>query len=263
MDIIASLKANSQTPKLMEPTVSAFHNPAEDTQAAAMFGIAFCQHGYNTQPPQAFTVRLRVVSTVALNTLRPASGTSAFALHRRNGIYQRHQLRTVVCIGTSQRGCQGDAVSIRDDMVLRAEFAAICGVWASFCPPKTARMDVLSTTARDQSISSAACRCSSRTRWILSHTPSCCQRFNRRQQDIPDPHPISCGRYSQGMPVFNTNRIPVRTSRWDNGLRPGYRRRRRFGGGNNGSINFHSSSSKIGFPMVVPPCTDRDFSKHR
>jgi hypothetical protein len=46
-------------------------------------------------------------------------------------------------------------------------------------------------------------------------------------------------------------------------LRPGYRRRRRFGSGNNGSINFHSSSSKIGFAMVVPPCTARYFSKYR
>lgn len=263
MDIITSFIANSQTPKLVEPTVSAFHNPAEDAQSAAMFGITLCQHRHDAQPPQAGTVRLRVVSAVALNTLGPSPGTPAFALYRRNGVYQRHQLRTVMCIGAGQRDCQRDAVGIRDDMVFRAEFAAIRGIGASFCPPKTARMDVLSTTARDQSISSAACRWSSSTRWIFSHTPSCCQRLNRRQQVIPDPHPISCGRYSQGMPVFNTNRIPVRTSRLDNGLRPGYRRRLRFGGGSNSSINFHSSSSKIGFAMVVPPCTARNFSKYR
>ncbi len=162
MDIIASFKANSQTPKLVEPTVGAFHNPAENAQAAAMFGIALCQHRHNAQPPQAFTVRLRVVSTIALNTLRPSPETPAFALYRRNGVYQRHQLCAVMCIGRGQRGCQGDAFRIRDDMVFRAEFAAIRGIWASFCPPKTARMDVLSTTARDQSISLAACRWSRR-----------------------------------------------------------------------------------------------------
>ena len=30
------------------------------------------------------------------------------------------------------------------------------------------------------------------------------------QQVMPDPHPISWGRSSQGMPVLRTNRIPVR-----------------------------------------------------
>jgi hypothetical protein len=48
---------------------------------------------------------------------------------------------------------------------------------------------------------------------------------SRRQQLMPEPQPISSGRYSQGMPVFSTNRMPLRACRWLIGLRPGYRRR--------------------------------------
>jgi hypothetical protein len=43
-------------------------------------------------------------------------------------------------------------------------------------------------------------------------------------------------------------------ARFSTGLRPGYRRRRRFGLGNKGSINAHNSSSRIGFAMTAPPC---------
>jgi hypothetical protein len=58
----------------------------------------------------------------------------------------------------------------------------------------------------------------SRTRWILSHTPVACQSRSRRQQVMPDPQPISCGRYSQGMPVRSTKRIPVKAWRSGTGV---------------------------------------------
>ena len=39
----------------------------------------------------------------------------------------------------------------------------------------------------------------------------------------PEPQPISCGRYSQGIPVCNTNKIPVNTFRSSIRFRPGNR----------------------------------------
>ena len=48
---------------------------------------------------------------------------------------------------------------------------------------------------------------------IPAHTPACCQCRRRRQQVMPLPHPISCGGYSHGMPVFSTKMIPVSAAR--------------------------------------------------
>ncbi len=71
---------------------------------------------------------------------------------------------------------------------------------------------------------------------------------------MPDPQPISWGSISQGMPLFKTNRIPVRTARSSmRGLPP-----LGLGGssGKSGSITSHSSSVTSGlaiFSSYPPP----------
>ena len=102
---------------------------------------------------------------------------------------------------------------------------------------------------RDQSIWSAARKRASSTSCSSSQTPAACQSRRRRQQLIPLPQPISCGSRSQRKPVCRMNRIPVSTARFSSGLRPGCRERRGFGGGSNGSMNAHRSSSRIGLAM--------------
>jgi hypothetical protein len=72
-------------------------------------------------------------------------------------------------------------------------------------PPYTARMEQLSTTARDQSFRSSRASQSRTAKWIRSQTPACCQSRTRRQHVIPDPHPSSCGRICQGIPLRRTN----------------------------------------------------------
>ena len=72
-----------------------------------------------------------------------------------------------------------------------------------------------SATARDQSITSASFNCANKASRTSCHTPACCQARRRHQQVMPLPHPIfSWGRYSQGIPVRNTNRMPVNTRRF-------------------------------------------------
>src|SRR6266511_4386969 len=72
-----------------------------------------------------------------------------------------------------------------------------------------------SSAARSQSMRSAWAS-SSRSTWCsLRQTPAWYQSRSLRQHVIPLPHPISAGKYSQGMPVFSTNRIPVSADRSD------------------------------------------------
>ena len=262
MDIRSFFKANPQTAELMKPTVRAFDNPSKHAQTATVLGVAFGQHRLNATPSQSLAMGFGIVRSIALNTFG-ASPPSALATDFGNRLHQRDQLRYVVSIGSRQRCGQRDAVGIGENVMFRARFAAICGIRASLCASKTARTDVLSTTTRDQSICSASSSLWSNTRRIFSHTPASCQSRSRRQHVMPDPHPISLGKYSQGMPVLRTNNIPVSTERLSFGFRPGFRRRRFLGGGSSGSISFHNSSSKIGRAMIAPPCTARHYSQDR
>lgn len=258
MNFGTTFVAHAQSSELVQPTVGALDDPAINSQTAAVRNPAFGQKRLDPAPPQRLPMRFRVVRAVGIGTVRAALGGPTFAGDWRNGVDHRQQLGDVVRIGRRDFGCQRDSVSIGDDVVFRAGFAAIRGIRAGLVPPKTARTDVESIADRDQSIWSAARKRDNTARWILFHTPCCCHAANRRQQVIPLPQPSSCGKSSQAMPVFSTNKMPVSTARSSSGLRPGYRLRRRFGGGKSGSIISHNSSSKIGCAMSVPPCTARN-----
>jgi len=249
MNVRTTFITNTQTPVLVKPGQTAFHNPAEYTQPASVLASTLSQDRMDTHFSHSLTMRFRVVSTVALYNVWPVAGATYLSSDSGNSINQRQQLCDIMAVGTGQRSCQGDAVGIGDQMMFGTGFAAIRGVWAGFRPPKTARTEALSTKARDQSILSASRSLFSRTRWILSQTPAFCQSRRRRQQVIPEPQPISWGRYSQPMPVLRTNKMPVKALRFSSRFRPGYRNRRGMAGGSSGSISFHNRSSKTGLAM--------------
>ena len=253
VDVGAAFPANAEAAELVQPADRALHHPTVGTQTAAVRGQTACQNRGDAPCPQRLSVEFGVVSPIALHPIRPEAGVTDAPGEGGDSVHQQQQLGHIGAVGPGENRRQRNAVRVRDQMVFRPGLAAVRGIGARLIPPKTARTDAESATARDQSIRSAACSCANTVRWILSQTPAFCQSRNRRQQVIPDPHPISRGRSSQGMPVFNTNRIPVSTRRLSNGFRPGYRRRRRFGGGSNGAINAHNFSSNITLAMEVPP----------
>jgi len=86
-----------------------------------------------------------------------------------------------------------------------------------------------------------------------------CQSRRRRQQVMPDPQPISCGRYSHGMPVLRTKRIPVSAARSATIGRPPLGR----GGclGNSGSITAHRSSLTSGLAIAMSSVTHTDLAR--
>jgi hypothetical protein len=180
-------------------------------------------------------------------------------LEGRNGVDQREELGDVVSIRTRERDHQRDALRFGEDMVLAARAGAIRRIGTRVGPPFTARMLELSTTARDQSISPAWWNSSSSARWIFFHAPAACQSRNRRQQVIPDPQPISLGRYSHGQPLISTKMIPVRAARSATRGRPVFWGEPR---GRCGSISSHSASSSKGFAIVGPPCPTAQATLH-
>ena len=130
---------------------------------------------------------------------------------------------------------------------------AIRGARASFSPAPTARTDEESTVAYERSICPASRNLSSSSSCSRSHTPALRQSFSRRQQVAPEPKPNTVGRWFHRRPVFNTNRMPFNAARSETRGRPGCSLRRGLGGGSNGSISVHNSSSMIGASIPWVP----------
>jgi hypothetical protein len=248
MNIVTFLITNTKTPILMQPGKTAFYHPAIDAQSASIFVPSFSHQGDNSSAAKLSAMRLRIISPITKNAIGMLKRSADLACDCRNTVNQRQKLCDVVTVCTGQYRRKRDTIGVCYQMVFRPFLAAIRRIWACFCPPKTARTDDESTTAREKSIWSACRNLFSITRCILSHTPAFCHSCSRRQQVIPQPQPISCGRSSHPMPVFNTNNIPVRAWRFDTGFRPGYRNLRFFSG-INGFMISHNSSLTIGFAM--------------
>lgn len=210
VNIIAAFIANAQPTKLMHPTQRPFHHPAVLAPPAAMRRVPLGDDRLDPESAQGLAVWLRIIAPIALHPLGAATRMTDLASHRGNRLDQRQELSHIVRIRTGEDDRERDAATIRDEMMLAAGFGFIRGIRACFYPPCTARTEALSTTARDQSIWSAACSFAKSRSWRAYQTPAACQSRSRRKQVMPEPQPISWGRYSQGMPVLSTNRIPVR-----------------------------------------------------
>ena len=104
-------------------------------------------------------------------------------------------------------------MTIANQVALTATLSPVCWIWPSQPPPKTARTERLSTTARDQSIWPSRESQSSNAKWIKSQIPSCCQSRNRRQQVMPEPQPSAFGSIRQGIPLRSTKMMPARRAR--------------------------------------------------
>jgi hypothetical protein len=77
---------------------------------------------------------------------------SPLSLQRLNGINECKCLLRVVTIGPRELDGQWNSSPIADQMTLAAEFGSVGRIRACLSPPKTARTEQLSTTARDHSI---------------------------------------------------------------------------------------------------------------
>ena len=242
MDRGQSFIAYTQSPKLMQPGDSAFNYPPGLAKIAAMRCSAFGNLVVNAALLQCQTMGATIVGSIGLNGLGLFQWPPALSSNWVDAIHQWQQLRDIMPVGLGQNDIDRDALRVDEDVVLAARLTAIGWVRSTFFPPCTARTDELSATKREKSSLSAPRNLSSSTRCSLRHTPAFCQARIRRQHVMPEPHPISCGSISQGIPDCKTNRMPVSTRLSSSGLRPGCVFRRRLTGSSGWTIS-HSSSS--------------------
>ena len=78
---------------------------------------------------------------------------SPLSLQAWDGINQCERLLRVVTIGSGQLNNERNPATVADQMTFAAQLGPVGGIRSGLQPPKTARVELPSTTARDQSIS--------------------------------------------------------------------------------------------------------------
>lgn len=257
MDIGAAFVADAQAAELMQPTKRAFHHPSCFPQATAMRSPAASQLVGDPALLQPAMMCGTAVGAISLHGLGSLARASDLAPHGRNGGHERLQLAAVMHVGRRQLNAQRQALGIGAKMMFAARFAAVRRVGPGLKPPKRARTLLESTTARDQSIWSVACKRRSSSWWSFSKTPAFCQSRSRRQQVMPLPQPNSCGRSCHAIPLLSTNKMPVSAARSKTRWRPGNLARRFFCGSSGWMIS-HNESATNGF---ASPSFSQNWSK--
>ena len=257
VDVGAAFVTDAQAAELVQPTEGAFDNPAGFAQATAVRRSAAGQLIGDAALLQPAMVRGTAVGTISLHCHGSLPRATDFAAERRDSHYERLQLAAVMHVSRRQLDTQRQSLGIGAKMMFAARFAAVGRVGPRLKPPKTARTLLESTTARDQSIRSAACNRRSSSWWSFFQTPAFCQSRKRRQQVMPLPHPNSCGRSCQAIPLLSTNKIPVNAARSGTRWRPGNLARRFFFGSSGWTIS-HNESVISGFAI---PSFSQNWSK--
>ena len=143
---------HAQAAKLTEPGKRALHDPPPPAQATPVLGAAHGQQGHDVASSKATPNGSRVVAAIPEHTVWPLPRSAPFAVQRGNCIDQRQGFLRVVPICAGQTHGERHASSVADQMALAPALGPIGGIRPVWSPPCTARMEQLSTTARDQSI---------------------------------------------------------------------------------------------------------------
>ena len=93
-----------------------------------------------------------MVGAVAQQVMRAQTRSSSLALERWDCIDYWQSLLRVVAVGSGQFNCEGNTATVADQMALAAQLGPVGGIRSRLQPPKLARIELPSTTARDQSI---------------------------------------------------------------------------------------------------------------
>jgi hypothetical protein len=96
VDVGASFPADAQAAELMRPGESAFDDPASRAQTAAMWRSTLGQIRRDAAGAQLVTMRIGIVTTIALHPIRPAARVTYATGDGRDAFDQHQQLGHVV-----------------------------------------------------------------------------------------------------------------------------------------------------------------------
>ena len=221
MNISPTFIAHAEPPKPMQPSERALHHPSPAAEALTRINPRAGDPTENVARAEERLILPRAIRFIGVQLLRPlASAAATPAGDANHEIQHVLEQRAVVHVRGRELDHERDALGLGQQMVLRARLAAIRRIRAGVRSPFFAGTLLESSAARDESSWSASLNRSRSTWWSVYHTPASRQSRSRRQQVMPLPQPISGGSISHGMPLFNTNRIPVSAARSATGAGP-------------------------------------------
>lgn len=240
MNIDATFKSDAQLAEGGQPGVRALDHPAVAPEPVIALDTSTGDAIPNAAALEMATAACKVVALVGMQLDGPAQWSAALAAHRWQGINQFLEDDRIMAIGPGDTEHQRDALAVRDEVALAAEFAAVRGVGACVRAPRGLGTLAPSTQARLKSSWPAPRNSASNNKCRRCHTPAACQSRSLRQQVMPLPKPNSWGRSSHGMPVRSTKRMPASASSSSSrGLPP---LGERGTSGSNGLSLFHSAA---------------------
>lgn len=216
-------------------------DPAMPPESVVSFNTTSGNAGCDCPLLQCLPASQVVVALVRVNFLRTLSRAPAFAGNWWYSIKHGFQLLRVVSVGARYDHRQRNTLTVYRDMPFAPKLATVSRIWPGLLAPRELATLALSMLTRLQSIASYPRNRDNISVCNRTHTPLSCHSRKRRQQVIPRPNPISCGKYSHGMPVSNTNKMPFNAALSSTRGRPPLGEWRRFG--SNGSSVSHNASS--------------------
>ena len=218
----------------------AFHHPAMTPQLVVAFDAPTSNAALDATLPEMLAAACKVIAFVGMQLVGPAARSAALAGNAGHGIYEFLEHHRVMSIGARDAEHQWDALPVRDEMAFAAELAPVGRVEARVRAPRGLDTLAPSKLTRLKSSRPAPHNSASNSKCSWCHTPAACHSRSLRQQVMPLPKPSSWGRYSQGVPVRSTNRMPLSAN---SSLSRGRPPRGDFAtSGNSGCIRDHSAA---------------------
>ena len=152
MNIRPLLIAHTQAAKLAEPGKGPLHYPPTSAQPTSMFSISLGEQRRDVPDTQTLPDCLRAITTVAQHAIRTMARSSSLSLQEWDSINECECLLRVVTIRAGELDGEWNTATVADQMPFAAQLRPVGGVGTCLKPPKTARIEQLSSTARDQSI---------------------------------------------------------------------------------------------------------------
>jgi len=203
---------HSDAALMIEPGHCMLNHDPKDAQSRTMGVVhGLCQERPDLARSHRVDVGLPAIASVAQITAGAKTRTTTCARDGGNRVQQCYRLPSVQNVCRCGLDSQRQAVPINDYVPFAAIFRPVCRIGAGVRPPKAARTEALSTTARENSSFPFLPKRRSKTLWSRVQTPDFVQAFILRQQVGP------LGASSAGIafhadPVRRTNRMPTRQS---------------------------------------------------
>lgn len=204
---------NLQTAIAIQPTVRPLHDPTMSPQLLGTLDALARYARRNPASSQCSSFLARVICFISVQFRGAFARTTARAFDWADRVNSSFHHPYVMHIGSRNHDRQRDALPFDRQMAFRSRFAAIRRILPGLVAPFCAGTDKESKDARDQSILFASPKRLS-SAWRSSfHTPA--RATHEVSASImPEPQPISGGRYSHGSPVESAKRMPRSRSRF-------------------------------------------------